>query len=388
MTLDDFITKARFVHGDKYDYSKVEYVNNKTRVCIICPNHGAFNITPNAHLNGVRCPECDRLCYKAERKIEELVRRIALPLPKSFVAIDFETLYPQPVSACSVGMVKYKNGKLVDHYYSLIKPPKEYKGKKGTANTRIHHITEAQVEFERTMAEIIPEMERFAEGLPLVAHHATTEKCCIKDTAEFYGFETNLDYCNIYDTQDISELIEITDGFLISGTNSHTLDSVCNRFGVVEQEHHNALDDARVCGDLFNIFIQKLGEGYEIKWPLKEVFFHSVDSKKTKPFAKEKYRPEDQKQRTDIDTIPNNKFKGKAVCLTGFTETESQEYGHTLHLLGATLKKSVSGKTDVLICGPKPGPSKIAQAKELNIEIINEEELLHLINHECIDIFK
>ena len=40
MTTEEFILKAQAVHGDKYDYSKVEYVNNKTKVCIICPEHG------------------------------------------------------------------------------------------------------------------------------------------------------------------------------------------------------------------------------------------------------------------------------------------------------------------------------------------------------------
>ena len=55
---DIFINDAVKVHGDKYDYSKVEYVNWKTKVCIICPEHGEFFQTPNAHLNGQGCPKC------------------------------------------------------------------------------------------------------------------------------------------------------------------------------------------------------------------------------------------------------------------------------------------------------------------------------------------
>ena len=38
----EFIEKSRKVHGDKYDYSQVEYVHNKIKVCIICPIHGEF----------------------------------------------------------------------------------------------------------------------------------------------------------------------------------------------------------------------------------------------------------------------------------------------------------------------------------------------------------
>ena len=55
---EEFIKKAHEEHGDKYDYSKVDYVNNKTKVCIICPEHGEFWQTPNGHLNGKGCPKC------------------------------------------------------------------------------------------------------------------------------------------------------------------------------------------------------------------------------------------------------------------------------------------------------------------------------------------
>lgn len=58
VTTEIFIEKARRVHGDKYDYSKVDYVNNRTKVCIICPIHGEFWQTPSAHLNGQNCPKC------------------------------------------------------------------------------------------------------------------------------------------------------------------------------------------------------------------------------------------------------------------------------------------------------------------------------------------
>lgn len=57
-TTDEFINKAKKIHGDKFDYSKVEYINNSTKVCIICPIHGEFWQTPNSHLNGRGCRKC------------------------------------------------------------------------------------------------------------------------------------------------------------------------------------------------------------------------------------------------------------------------------------------------------------------------------------------
>lgn len=65
MTKETFIEKAKNLYGDKYDYSKVEYVNNKTKVCIICHEkdrynveHGEFWQRPNDHLSGYECPKC------------------------------------------------------------------------------------------------------------------------------------------------------------------------------------------------------------------------------------------------------------------------------------------------------------------------------------------
>ena len=53
-----FINQAIVIHGDKYDYSKVDYVNNKTKIIIICPEHGMFEQSPNCHLSGNGCPGC------------------------------------------------------------------------------------------------------------------------------------------------------------------------------------------------------------------------------------------------------------------------------------------------------------------------------------------
>ena len=64
LTKDDFIQKAKAIHGDKYDYSKVEYINNNTPVCIICPEHGEFWQKPNLHLNGSGCPKCSKMDTK------------------------------------------------------------------------------------------------------------------------------------------------------------------------------------------------------------------------------------------------------------------------------------------------------------------------------------
>lgn len=54
----EFIKNAKKVHGDKYIYGKVEYVNNQTKIEIICPIHGSFLQRPNKHLQGDNCMQC------------------------------------------------------------------------------------------------------------------------------------------------------------------------------------------------------------------------------------------------------------------------------------------------------------------------------------------
>lgn len=78
-TLEDFIRLSKEVHGNKYDYSKVEYVNNYSYVIIICPNHGEYNRIAKKHYMNEKsgCPECGtralkvRETWKQSRKTHE-----------------------------------------------------------------------------------------------------------------------------------------------------------------------------------------------------------------------------------------------------------------------------------------------------------------------------
>lgn len=53
-----FLSKARIIHSNKYDYSYLEYINRDTKVKIICPEHGEFLQTPHNHSHGEGCPIC------------------------------------------------------------------------------------------------------------------------------------------------------------------------------------------------------------------------------------------------------------------------------------------------------------------------------------------
>jgi very-short-patch-repair endonuclease len=104
---EEFIKKAKKIHKDKYDYSKVNYINDKTEVTIICPKHGDFKQKPMKHLKGHGCQYCNEshlesevreslknfgIEHKSQKKFGWLREKLELPLdfylPKLNIVIE------------------------------------------------------------------------------------------------------------------------------------------------------------------------------------------------------------------------------------------------------------------------------------------------------------
>lgn len=66
----EFIGKAKLVHGEKYNYSHVNYTGSRNRVEIVCRDHGSFFMKPNNFLNGQGCPVCGRLRQHSLRRFD------------------------------------------------------------------------------------------------------------------------------------------------------------------------------------------------------------------------------------------------------------------------------------------------------------------------------
>lgn len=71
--LKSFIEKSSIIHNNKYDYSKFEYIDSHTKGIIICPIHGEFKQAPNPHLRGQGCPECGKEIYNLEVDVKKLL---------------------------------------------------------------------------------------------------------------------------------------------------------------------------------------------------------------------------------------------------------------------------------------------------------------------------
>ena len=70
LTLDKWVERAKKKHGNKFDYSEVEYQNGVTEVKIRCPEHGPFFQTPDTHAKGGKCPNCPKITPQKQFSFE------------------------------------------------------------------------------------------------------------------------------------------------------------------------------------------------------------------------------------------------------------------------------------------------------------------------------
>jgi hypothetical protein len=110
LSANNFIKKAEKVHGSKYDYSNVVYVNAKVKIKIMCDLHGVFEQSPNDHLCGKGCLSCSLKETKPEIEIKDFLmlnnvdfiendrsvldgKEIDILLPKHDIGIEYDGLY-------------------------------------------------------------------------------------------------------------------------------------------------------------------------------------------------------------------------------------------------------------------------------------------------------
>jgi hypothetical protein len=95
LKLSEFIERSLDIHKNKYDYSKVEYLNHSTKVKIICPTHGSFKQTPNNHIiHSKGCPKCSVNISKKEIEWldhindDSIIRQYTIKIDKKLYKFD------------------------------------------------------------------------------------------------------------------------------------------------------------------------------------------------------------------------------------------------------------------------------------------------------------
>lgn len=154
----------------------------------------------------------------------------------NFTAIDFETANGSPASPCAVGLVRVREGKIVDSFVTLIQPP--YPNDVfNPFNIQVHGIHPSDVADAPTWPEALELMLEFIGEDILVAHNASFDMGVLRQSAELINRELPaLEYaCSVLISRKTYNL------------ESYRLNSVAYAIGHEEFNHHDALADADAC---------------------------------------------------------------------------------------------------------------------------------------------
>jgi DNA polymerase-3 subunit epsilon len=157
-------------------------------------------------------------------------------VPLDFTAIDFETANSSSASACSVGLIKVRDGRIVDRAGWLIQPPIGH-DEFNEWNTRIHGIKASDVIGAAGWAEQFPDLMAFAQDDHFVAHNAGFDMGVIRAACEATGLET----------PDFSYLCSLQVARKTYHLESYRLPVAAMAAGFEDFHHHDALADAEAC---------------------------------------------------------------------------------------------------------------------------------------------
>ncbi|MFG6687575.1 exonuclease domain-containing protein [Mariniflexile sp. HNIBRBA6329] len=285
----------------------------------------------------------------------------------NFIAFDFETAngnYP-----CSIGIVEFQDGEVINEYYSLINPKID---KFNPFAKRVHGISEEQVANEREFDEVWKDINHFFEGRVIVAHNSSFDMSVLYSSLERYNIPMPINTC--FCTLSLSRSRFQLDNYKLS--------SLAQYFKIPQENYHNALEDAFICGKVFfHILLQV--EDFELftksnsflKNKNKKLITNNT--KKTINFNNDSTLIINVKE---LLSIQSDILKGQSIVISGVFESLSRdELKKLIEDNGGKVSSSISSKTSFIVAGDNMGPSKRKKAEDLNILLINEYEFLQKI---------
>ncbi|MBN2375037.1 MAG: hypothetical protein JXD22_01450 [Sedimentisphaerales bacterium] len=285
----------------------------------------------------------------------------------SFVAIDVETANADMASICQIGIAKYVEGRLVEEWSSLIDPEDYF----DFINIDIHGINEEDVVGSPTFPEIVNVLCRFLNNDICVSH-------------------THFDRVSIHRALAKYELDEFHTVWLDSAKvarrtwedcawRGYGLANVCEKIGY-KFKHHNAMEDAKACGQVLLAAIEVSGLDVE-SW-LKRV--------------KQPIYPANSSSGSAINREgnPEGELYGEVMVFTGALDIPRNEAADLAASIGCSVASRVTKKTSLLVVGDqdvsklagKEKSSKHLKAEQLiakgqNIRIIKESDFKELVRY-------
>ncbi len=282
----------------------------------------------------------------------------------NYVTIDFETANSSLDSACSIGIVSVKNGKVVFEKEYLINPECLF----DTRNILIHNITANDVLNAPKFYEIWDEIYQIINGRIVFAHAADFDIKVLRAMIEKYHLKVPdiLVGCTLR----ISKI-----AFKEELPNCK-LDTISNYLGV-NHNHHNALSDALVCHEIINR-VKRMYQVYDVI-----DLFNKLSLVFGKYNSDEYYNVKNRLKLT-ITKVIKNVLKGKVIAYTGKPSLMSKK--HFMNLVesyGGVITKDYNYRVDIFVIFNNPVKSKLELVEELKkhkeILILNEKEFMGMI---------
>jgi DNA polymerase-3 subunit epsilon len=314
----------------------------------------------------------------------------------SFIAIDYETANTDFASACSLGVSIVEQGKVLETFQSLIKPPKEF-SVFDPWNVMIHGITASAVKDAPTFDFVWEKLEKFNSkyNVPFACHFAGFDIRVTEALLKYY--KKDFQEIKFYDTYTIARKMWPT-------LSNHKLNTLAGEFNI-ELEHHKASSDAQACALIALKQIEELGkstlaevaENYGYKLGI----LNSSGVKTMsafKNYGSKDYGTYDPSASSSKNVVPDKEVNigsdlfGKTVIFTGeLTTLNRKEAIQRAVNNGAVVTSKVSKKTNFLIVGVSDfidfnsgkKTNKLKDAEQMSasgqdISIIDEEDFLKM----------
>ena len=290
---------------------------------------------------------------------------------ENYVAFDFETASGK--NPCSIGIVEFNKGEVVNEYYSLINPNIE---KFNPFTTRIHGIRESDVLNEREFNEVWNDINHFFENKVIIAHNSSFDISVLNYSLKRYNLKQPINncYCTLRISRKVLEL------------ENYKLSTLAEYYSIQQDNYHNALEDAYVCGRVFSKLLLEIDD---VSSFLKSTSTNSIKRKKpqsqTNAFNSFKELEEEIIDRRfkieQVFGIMTNILEGKKIVISGiFHSVSRNELKKLIEDNGGKVSSSISSKTSYIVAGDNMGPSKKAKAETLGITLLSEYQFLQKVN--------
>jgi len=274
----------------------------------------------------------------------------------NFTALDIETADHVNHFICQIGIVKVINGVISEKFMSLIQPPNNIYS---IHNFNVHGISPEMTLNSPTFYEVWPKIKHYFEDQIIVCHNSAFDIPKVENTLHYYNLPVPC-----FKTECTYKLF------------GKKLEDCCADFSIDLSNHHDALEDAAACAKLFLLNQMRCHEG--------TISRQNADWSPLSPYENKFIEKNDLVP--DFENCnPDDLFFRKKVVLTGdLSFISRKDIAHELKIRGSDVNTCISKKTDIVIIGNNPGPSKLEKIEELKalgykIRLIEELELISLL---------